>query len=148
MTSFLPGTIDHRWTHLFCFCLELSQLVLCQRKEVIVVFWVLLPAHGLQQPGDAQQSPACESPACVFVCLGVCQCHSPVLCLQGAGQVFGVGVTEGVGQPVLVADLLAVGLGLRGAAFPLRSFTHQERERRSISSIQKRPNAVKLTGCS
>lgn len=83
----------------------------------------------------------------VFVCLGVCQCLSPVLCLQGAGQVFGVGVTEGVGQPVLVADLLAVGLGLRGAAFPLRAFTHQERED-PFPAFKKRPNTVKLTGCS
>lgn len=39
----------------------------------------------------------------------------PVLCLQGAGQVFSVGVTEGVGQTVLVTDLFTVGFGLWGA---------------------------------
>lgn len=40
--------------HLFGFSLELSQLILRQRQEVVIVFWVLLPAHGLQQPGKAQ----------------------------------------------------------------------------------------------
>ena len=43
-----------------------------------------------------------------------------MLCLQGAGQVLGVRVAEGVGQAVLVvARLLAVGLGLRSTAFSL-----------------------------
>ena len=51
---------------------------------------------------------------------------SPVLCLQGAGQVFSIRVAEGVGQAVLVvARLLAVGLGLRSAAFPLDTAFHQ-----------------------
>lgn len=39
--------------HLFGFSLELSQLILRQRQEVVIVFWVLLPAHGLQQPRKA-----------------------------------------------------------------------------------------------
>lgn len=34
--------------HLFGFSLELSQLVLRQRQEVVVIFWVLLPAHWFQ----------------------------------------------------------------------------------------------------
>lgn len=50
----------------------------------------------------------------------------PVLCLQGAGQVFSVWVTEGVGQTILVADFLAVGFGLWGAAFTLREITQRE----------------------
>lgn len=50
----------------------------------------------------------------------------PVLCLEGAGQVFGVWVTEGVGQTILVADFLAVGFGLWGAAFTLKKVTQQE----------------------
>lgn len=40
--------------HLLSFSLELPQLVFCQRQEVVVVFWILLPPHGLQQPGEAQ----------------------------------------------------------------------------------------------
>lgn len=64
---------------------------------------------------------------CVAVCVYVGRVFLPVLCFQGAGQVFGVGVTERVGQTVLVADFLTVGLGLRGAALALRP-THTGRE--------------------
>lgn len=55
---------------------------------------------------------------------------------------FGVGVTERVGQTVLVADFLTVGLGLRGAAFTLRPL---HTERRSISSVTKHSDTVTLT---
>lgn len=41
---------DSLSAHLFSFSLELPQLILRQRQEVVIVFWVLLPAHGLQQP--------------------------------------------------------------------------------------------------
>lgn len=34
--------------HLLGFSLELPQLVFGQRQEVVVVFWILLPPHGLQ----------------------------------------------------------------------------------------------------
>lgn len=115
--------------HLFSFSLELSQFILGQRQEVVIVFWVLLPAHGLQQPTQTvilllYHSASNES---------VCVCWSwvvtsvpPVLCLQGAGQVFSVWVTEGVGQTIFMADFLAVGFGLWGAAFTLTTFTKEE----------------------
>lgn len=112
--------------HLLSFRLELSQLVLCEGQEVVIVFWVLLPAHGLQQP--TAQLVSAQFTVCVCVrltvieCDCVCVCVLPVLCLQGAGQVFGVGVTEGVGQTVLV-DFLTVGFGLWGAAFTLKHTT-------------------------
>lgn len=38
--------------YLFSFSLELSQLILCKRQEIVIIFWVLLPAHGLQQPRE------------------------------------------------------------------------------------------------
>lgn len=63
--------------------------------------------------------------------------NRPVLCLQGAGQVFSVGVTEGVGQTVLVTDLFAVGFGLWGA-FTLRyeGGHTQSTRRRSLEGIE------------
>lgn len=70
---------------------------------------------------------------CVCVLNFVSSVVLPVLCLQGAGQVFSVGVTEGVGETVLVADFFAVGFGLWGAAFTLRKI-HMEKKKKKNTS--------------
>lgn len=67
---------------------------------------------------------------CLVACMKVCvcvrrsagSCVVPVLSLQRARQVFGVWVTEGVGQTVLMADFFTVRFGLRGVAFTLKTF--------------------------
>lgn len=110
---------------LFCFRLELSKLILRQRQEVVIVFWMLLPAHSLQQPVLGLQG------ARQVLSVGVAEGMRQAVLVgvaEGVSQAVLIGVAEGVRQAVLMTQLLlvlmaeillAIGFRLRGAALRL-----------------------------